>query len=643
MASASGTPFVPCSLLAAAAFALGAAPSVAFRDGGELATAAYFLDVAHPTGFPLDLVLLRVAQLFPLGDIAFRANLCVALLMALGVGAACHLAWSFCPDESPSARAAVSAVPLVTLVCSPTVLRGATAAEVYSSAMALTTAMLCLGCTRDDIPMAARGRLAALALGLSLGMHTTARVAPALVLIAVLACTRSLRRAVGAALAWATLALAGGAVLLWVPLAARRHGPVCWGSPDTLRGLLDHLSARSIRAGYAHRILVGWRLPEDLGRAGELLVTDIGPLVLCAGFAGMLVGLRHPIARALIAVLLIDLAYSVAINPMGMSDRQTLFSSMAALAVLGAGAVPLARKRWEKLPGWSVPVMSLALVGSSLAVVDLRWASAADGWSLTEILGGGGALGAVPCRAVVLCTSDDLCGGSLYAQHVEGERPDVTVLPAQHLGLDWTWRRLDPRRTGFPRPASPELPQESEALRRARLHALVLRAGDRLRWEADSARDAEIRGMRLGSGETPVLAAPGAAVGAVDIDAARWVTQRLPPSRGAGARWVGAIVLFSAGQRVAREDIQRAIPLWLGVLEIFPEHVSAHTNLGVARARRGDLRGAIALTRAALAIDPERPNAWRNLADYLAGTGDTSGAAEARREAARRGENPRGR
>ena len=49
---------------------------------------------------------------------------------------------------------------------------------------------------------------------------------------------------------------------------------------------------------------------------------------------------------------------------------------------------------------------------------------------------------------MVLCASDDLCGGALYAQHVEGERPDVTVLPRQHLAHPWTWRRIEARRLG---------------------------------------------------------------------------------------------------------------------------------------------------------------------------------------------------
>jgi Flp pilus assembly protein TadD len=114
------------------------------------------------------------------------------------------------------------------------------------------------------------------------------------------------------------------------------------------------------------------------------------------------------------------------------------------------------------------------------------------------------------------------------------------------------------------------------------------------------------------------------------------VRARIAAPPGAGARWVGAVVLVAAGSRVARGDLQGAVPLWEATLGLDREHVSAYTNLGVAAARRGDLRGAVALTRAALALDAERPVAWRNLGDFLRALGDDDGAREAERESLRR-------
>jgi tetratricopeptide (TPR) repeat protein len=239
----------------------------------------------------------------------------------------------------------------------------------------------------------------------------------------------------------------------------------------------------------------------------------------------------------------------------------------------------------------------------------------------------------------VLCNSDDLCGGALYAQAVEGERPDVTVLPRQHLANAWTWRRVQSSRLG--EPIEDHSTGDARTIATARTHTLLTRVGDRVRWEGSGeGEDTTVRARwRFVSGETPVLAAvsvrPMAAT-EVDRSADAWVRERLSPGMGSGARWVGAMVLFAAASRVARDDMTRASVMWRSTLSINPEHVSAYTNLGVAAARRGDFGAAITLTRAALAIDPERPVAWRNLRDFLRATGNDTGAREAERESHRR-------
>src|SRR5438477_13110552 len=82
--------------LVVAAFSLGIyastlAPSIAWGNGGadsgELAVAAYHLGVAHPTGYPLYVLLGFLVTHLPLGtDPAWRLNLLSALCAAAVVG-----------------------------------------------------------------------------------------------------------------------------------------------------------------------------------------------------------------------------------------------------------------------------------------------------------------------------------------------------------------------------------------------------------------------------------------------------------------------------------------------------------------------------------------------------------------------------
>ena len=58
-----------------------------WRDAGEMSVAVATLGVAHPTSYPLYILLGRLAALFPLGNPAYRLN----LLSAVGGAAACAL------------------------------------------------------------------------------------------------------------------------------------------------------------------------------------------------------------------------------------------------------------------------------------------------------------------------------------------------------------------------------------------------------------------------------------------------------------------------------------------------------------------------------------------------------------------------
>ncbi|MEW6230967.1 MAG: DUF2723 domain-containing protein [Chloroflexota bacterium] len=63
------------------------APTVLEGDSGEFQFAAYLLGIAHPTGYPLYLLLGKLWTLvIPVGDVAYRLNLLSAVFSALAVG-----------------------------------------------------------------------------------------------------------------------------------------------------------------------------------------------------------------------------------------------------------------------------------------------------------------------------------------------------------------------------------------------------------------------------------------------------------------------------------------------------------------------------------------------------------------------------
>jgi hypothetical protein len=60
-----------------------APPVMYFGDDGEVISAASTLGIGHPPGYPVYMLVTKIASLVPVGDTAFRANMCAALLGTL--------------------------------------------------------------------------------------------------------------------------------------------------------------------------------------------------------------------------------------------------------------------------------------------------------------------------------------------------------------------------------------------------------------------------------------------------------------------------------------------------------------------------------------------------------------------------------
>src|SRR6185503_4816158 len=75
------------ALAALWAYALTLSPTVAWvnlgEDSGDLLAASATLGIPHPTGYPLFVLLGRLATFLPLGTMAFRINLIAAFLAAI--------------------------------------------------------------------------------------------------------------------------------------------------------------------------------------------------------------------------------------------------------------------------------------------------------------------------------------------------------------------------------------------------------------------------------------------------------------------------------------------------------------------------------------------------------------------------------
>lgn len=645
---------------------LAVAPTHFWLDAGEITAAGAELGVMHPPGVPGYAHLLRAAAGLPLGSLGFRVGVVSAAFGAATVVMVVRILAR--RDAHPLTWWGAA----LWITAGLTFVRHGRVAEIYTFGAFLTVVALwgfdpLAGGKRGDGPREDP-------------THGHARVVSRRLLgvgAAVWACWcfGDLRLALGPpTVIWWMLALRRGEpwarwtplvvvmvsmVVLALPLASAREPVVDWGDPDTPGRLWDHLNARAIRVAYADEILPSSSLRWRDAAADSLLrlSQDIGPLgvplTVLAAVRWMSDARARPLAVLTGWVMVVELLYAVAINPMGGVDRQTglvlavlcvltVATQVAALAsgpeevskasevsdpskTSDAAAVSPQRARllrWGVGPlVWTMGILPAAWVSLGDAATTRSWMPHA--WNRD-------ALDRLPPGALWLTQSDDLSAGFLYARVVEGARPDVVSVPAQHL-------HKPPPERGDPRQQRPYAAAADASDETARVVAVLED------WAGAEALESPLTGVFSAvpwwapSGHPPVAVAPPprpAVDPAATVAESTWAqwrphcdssADRHRVARTVGA-WARAEVIAGRGRPEALARAEGAYRLVLTHIE--PEHVSSLVALGSVEDRLGRTDAAIATTRRALRIEPHRVTALRNLALYL--SRDPGGLGEAR-------------
>jgi 4-amino-4-deoxy-L-arabinose transferase-like glycosyltransferase len=177
------------------------APDLLLGDSGEFQTVVYTLGMTHPTGYPVFVLLGRIFTLLPIGEMAWRANLFIAVLGAMavtGVYLIVRLLGSW--------RLAAGFGAFV-LAINPMFWFHAIIAELYIPACAFSAAIILFVFLWRQKGAPQFLTVAGLLGGLSLGVHSTvALIAPGILLF--LCLTAQSRRAWLAALFGGVLGLA---------------------------------------------------------------------------------------------------------------------------------------------------------------------------------------------------------------------------------------------------------------------------------------------------------------------------------------------------------------------------------------------------------------------------------------------------
>lgn len=598
--------------------AIGASPSHAWLDAGELAAAGYELGVMHPPGMPGLAAIMRLASLVPIGTLGFRITLVSAAAAAVTVALVVALL-----ERRQTPALAIWGAALWLLV-GLTFVRQARVVEIYAPATAAFVFVLWAFDPAVPSEERLRHRLAGTFVATwAIWSFADLRLLFPPFLLAIWLAELLKRRPFAR---WAPLVVVTASVcVLALPLASARDPWSNWGDPHTLPLLVDHLLAQSIRAAYAEEMLpsslgLWWtglrgalgRWSEDLGPSGPALVA------IALGW----MWLRPPgedrrIAAVLTWFVLGSLVYAAGINPMGGVDRQTglLLAPLSALLVAYVAARTL--RPWPRLCNavlpvlWTILVVPAALTSADDVAVTRSWGPHA--WTR-------GVLAQLPPGALLLSQSDDVSAGVTAARVLEGARPDLLVAPGQHLDRPWIVRRFGER-------AAILAAQGDET---SRIVAAIATHDAAVAIENPGSQVFAAVPFARSAGRLPLGAAgPGASETAAPRrlieDVEYWLVApegrkddpRLPTPE--DRRRLAVTLAEMARARVRTTgDVFGAIEiLRLSLDHVDPQHASAMVTLGSLLDRLGATPDAIAWTRRALELDPDRHTALLNLALYL--------------------------
>jgi hypothetical protein len=157
------------------------APTVLEADSGEFQFVAWLPGIAHPTGYPLYVLLGWLwSHLWPVGEVAWRMNLLSALLAAATVALIFDAARRFfelvLPETPATGRSVAAAATALTVAVTPTFWSQAIIAEVYPLHALFVSLILGLTFATGQSGLNLAGRPAhylSLSLGLSLTHHRT--------------------------------------------------------------------------------------------------------------------------------------------------------------------------------------------------------------------------------------------------------------------------------------------------------------------------------------------------------------------------------------------------------------------------------------------------------------------------------------
>ena len=416
-------------------------------DGGDLIAAAATGGVAHPTGYPLYLILARLFQLLPVGSLAFRTNLLSALSASAAALVVYELVTRCLPPWQGKHNWLVGIVSGYAFGLAPLVWSQAVITEVYALHALLVALILFLA--SFDTTQKRRDAWLGLTFGLAMGNHMTTVLllpliipspietkAAASIFFGWIGRWRIDARSLFRRLAWLG---AGLLIYLTLPLRALSNPPVNWGNPVSLDNFAWLVSGRLYQGQLFE--LTPTLLFERLQASAGLLIGQFGLLGLLVGLIGLIVFFKP--SRLLVSTVWIAILFSAFSIEYGTSNSFVyLIPVYLSFAVwIGAGLSGLLEVTAGRFPKIEFAIGAILLI-YLFVQAGFHWPQVDASHDLQAEQFGQTVLAQAPPHAIIFAKGDRAIFTMWYFLYALHERPDLAIVATDLLGFDWYQKTL---------------------------------------------------------------------------------------------------------------------------------------------------------------------------------------------------------
>ncbi len=415
-------------------------------DGGDLITAAAKGGVAHPTGYPLYLLVARIFQIIPVGSLAFRTNLMSAVAAALASVLVYILVTRYLSASDENSSWLPGLVSAYAFGLSPLIWSQAVITEVYTLHALFVVLILYLSSDQSTLKLAQKklDLIQGLTFGLAIGNHVTSILLLPILFFPMISRRPAINDEVQPTGKWVldknstlrrlTWLGAGLLVYLTLPMRALSKPPVNWGNPLTLNSFVWLVSGKL----YQDQLFV-----LTLASVGARARSVAALLIEQFGIPGLIIGLIGVIVfykpfRLFRNTLWIVAAFSVfAIGYATHDSYVYLIPAFLCFAIwIGLGAAGLMDLFSRKFPrigmalGFIFVFYSFLLAASNWQQVDASRDMRAEDF-------GREVLAQAPANAIVFAKGDKAIFTMWYFHFALQNRPDLAIVVTDLLGFDW--------------------------------------------------------------------------------------------------------------------------------------------------------------------------------------------------------------